>query len=151
VSAPPSTAVRWRPSPLILKAAVSAPANPPARNLYDRIHTRFAAIGGAELEIPHAIRRGNRPVSTDVPPLYQHPLGDDARANPAPEIAAWGIRPAAGTALHRRVCQAEILSGLAIMPKAAAARSWKPPHMHVRGGFRGQGPPFDMQPQSPYA
>ena len=34
----------------ILQLAVAAP--PPGRNLYERIHARFAALGGVELDLP---------------------------------------------------------------------------------------------------
>jgi plasmid stability protein len=36
----------------ILKTALSAAGVPAARNLYDRIHGRFARLGGVELELP---------------------------------------------------------------------------------------------------
>jgi plasmid stability protein len=36
----------------ILQAALSLPAKKQARALYDRIHDRFAAIGGVDLELP---------------------------------------------------------------------------------------------------
>jgi antitoxin FitA len=36
----------------ILQTALSAAAGVPARNLYDRIHARFAQLGGIDLELP---------------------------------------------------------------------------------------------------
>ena len=36
----------------ILQSALSASGAPPARNLYERIHARFARLGGIELELP---------------------------------------------------------------------------------------------------
>jgi len=36
----------------ILQAALTTPARKPTRSFYDRIHDRFAAIGGVELELP---------------------------------------------------------------------------------------------------
>jgi len=36
----------------ILQTALSAAGLPAARNLYDRIHGRFARLGGVELELP---------------------------------------------------------------------------------------------------
>jgi plasmid stability protein len=35
-----------------LQGALSASGAPPARNLYERIHARFARLGGIELELP---------------------------------------------------------------------------------------------------
>jgi plasmid stability protein len=36
----------------ILQSALNVPAKQPARSFYDRIHDRFAAIGGVDLELP---------------------------------------------------------------------------------------------------
>ena len=36
----------------ILQDAVKIPSRKPARSFYDRIHDRFAAIGGVDLELP---------------------------------------------------------------------------------------------------
>jgi plasmid stability protein len=36
----------------ILQAALSAAGRPQGRNLYERIHARFAPLGGADLELP---------------------------------------------------------------------------------------------------
>jgi plasmid stability protein len=36
----------------ILQSALSASGAPPARNLYERIHARFARLGGIDLELP---------------------------------------------------------------------------------------------------
>jgi plasmid stability protein len=36
----------------ILQTLLQEPDQPPKRNLYDRIHDRFAAVGGVDLEIP---------------------------------------------------------------------------------------------------
>jgi plasmid stability protein len=36
----------------ILRAALSEPARPAGRNLYDRIRARFAPLGGVSLELP---------------------------------------------------------------------------------------------------
>ncbi len=36
----------------ILQTILQEPAQRPKRNLYDRIHDRFAAIGGVDLELP---------------------------------------------------------------------------------------------------
>jgi len=36
----------------ILQAALSTTGRAPARNLYDRIHARFAALGGVDLDLP---------------------------------------------------------------------------------------------------
>ena len=36
----------------ILQTALSDPGKPPAHNLYERIHDRFAALDGVELELP---------------------------------------------------------------------------------------------------
>ncbi len=36
----------------ILQSALSAASAPQARNLYDRIRARFAALGGVDLELP---------------------------------------------------------------------------------------------------
>jgi plasmid stability protein len=36
----------------ILLSALGSPPRPRERNLYERIHARFAALGGAELELP---------------------------------------------------------------------------------------------------
>jgi antitoxin FitA len=36
----------------ILQDVLKSPSMKPARSLYDRIHDRFAALGGAELELP---------------------------------------------------------------------------------------------------
>jgi plasmid stability protein len=36
----------------ILQTALSTSAKPPGRNLYERIHARFAPLGGVELELP---------------------------------------------------------------------------------------------------
>ncbi len=36
----------------ILQATLKEPSRKPVRNLYDRIHDRFAAIGGVDLELP---------------------------------------------------------------------------------------------------
>jgi plasmid stability protein len=36
----------------ILQTALNAGGTPLARNLYDRIHERFARLGGVELELP---------------------------------------------------------------------------------------------------
>jgi antitoxin FitA len=36
----------------ILQTALSGAGRTPARNLYDRIHARFAPLGGVDLELP---------------------------------------------------------------------------------------------------
>jgi plasmid stability protein len=36
----------------ILRAALSGSRRPPSRNLYERIHARFAPLGGVNLELP---------------------------------------------------------------------------------------------------
>jgi antitoxin FitA len=36
----------------ILQLALADNRRPPERNLYDRIHDRFAALGGVDLELP---------------------------------------------------------------------------------------------------
>jgi plasmid stability protein len=36
----------------IMQTALTPPGNPRGRNLYDRIHARFAALGGVDLELP---------------------------------------------------------------------------------------------------
>jgi antitoxin FitA len=36
----------------ILQQALNASERPATRNLYDRIHARFAALGGVDLELP---------------------------------------------------------------------------------------------------
>ena len=36
----------------ILQAALGETPRPPARNLYERIHARFAALGGVDLDLP---------------------------------------------------------------------------------------------------
>jgi antitoxin FitA len=36
----------------ILRTALSGATGPRVRNLYDRIHARFAALGGVTLELP---------------------------------------------------------------------------------------------------
>jgi antitoxin FitA len=36
----------------ILQSAVGESRRPPERNLYDRIHARFAALGGVDLDLP---------------------------------------------------------------------------------------------------
>jgi antitoxin FitA len=36
----------------ILQAVLNAPARPAGRNLYERIHARFAPLGGVDLELP---------------------------------------------------------------------------------------------------
>jgi plasmid stability protein len=36
----------------ILQAALGSSRPPPSRNLYERIHARFAAIGGVDLDLP---------------------------------------------------------------------------------------------------
>jgi plasmid stability protein len=36
----------------ILQTALTVAGRKPARNLYDRIHARFAPLGGVELELP---------------------------------------------------------------------------------------------------
>jgi antitoxin FitA len=36
----------------ILQAALSGSKWPPGRNLYERIHARFAPLGGVDLELP---------------------------------------------------------------------------------------------------
>ena len=36
----------------ILQSALSASDAPPPRSLYDRIHQRFARLGGVDLELP---------------------------------------------------------------------------------------------------
>jgi antitoxin FitA len=36
----------------ILQTALAGTAKKPGRSLYDRIHDRFAAIGGVDLELP---------------------------------------------------------------------------------------------------
>ncbi len=36
----------------ILRSALSGPARPEGRDLYDRIHARFAPLGGANIELP---------------------------------------------------------------------------------------------------
>ena len=36
----------------ILQPALSAPERPAVRSLYDRIHARFAALGGVDLDLP---------------------------------------------------------------------------------------------------
>ncbi|HEX4768173.1 MAG TPA: plasmid stabilization protein [Lichenihabitans sp.] len=36
----------------ILQQALNAPRRPAERNLYDRIHARFAVLGGVELDLP---------------------------------------------------------------------------------------------------
>lgn len=36
----------------ILQAALEEPPRPPERNLYERIHARFAALGGVDLDLP---------------------------------------------------------------------------------------------------
>jgi antitoxin FitA len=36
----------------ILQTALMGPALPPARNLYDRVHARFARLGGVDLKLP---------------------------------------------------------------------------------------------------
>jgi plasmid stability protein len=36
----------------ILRTALEAPAKKATRSLYERIHDRFAAIGGVDLELP---------------------------------------------------------------------------------------------------
>jgi antitoxin FitA len=35
-----------------LQLALAENRRPPERNLYDRIHDRFAALGGVDLELP---------------------------------------------------------------------------------------------------
>jgi plasmid stability protein len=39
----------------ILQTVLTGPVRPPGRNLYERIHARFAPLGGVNLELP---RRG---------------------------------------------------------------------------------------------
>jgi plasmid stability protein len=36
----------------ILQTALGESARPPARNLYESIHARFAALGGVDLDLP---------------------------------------------------------------------------------------------------
>ena len=36
----------------ILQTALMGPALPPGRNLYERVHARFARLGGVDLELP---------------------------------------------------------------------------------------------------
>jgi plasmid stability protein len=36
----------------ILQTTLKAPERPPGRNLYERIHARFAPLGGVDLELP---------------------------------------------------------------------------------------------------
>jgi plasmid stability protein len=36
----------------ILQTALTASPRPPVRNLYDRIHARFAALGGVDIDLP---------------------------------------------------------------------------------------------------
>lgn len=36
----------------ILQTALGESPRPPARNLYERVHGRFAALGGIELKLP---------------------------------------------------------------------------------------------------
>jgi antitoxin FitA len=36
----------------ILQTALTGPALPPERNLYDRVRVRFARLGGVDLELP---------------------------------------------------------------------------------------------------
>ena len=36
----------------ILQTALDASGRPPGRNLYERIHARFAPLGGVDLELP---------------------------------------------------------------------------------------------------
>jgi plasmid stability protein len=36
----------------ILQVALSGPGRPSGRNVYQRIHARFAPLGGIELELP---------------------------------------------------------------------------------------------------
>jgi plasmid stability protein len=36
----------------ILQTALGEAARPPERNLYERIHARFATLGGVDLELP---------------------------------------------------------------------------------------------------
>jgi plasmid stability protein len=36
----------------ILRTALQGAARSPGRNLYDRIHARFASLGGVDLELP---------------------------------------------------------------------------------------------------
>jgi plasmid stability protein len=36
----------------ILQTALGEPPSPPAPNLYERIHARFAALGGVDLDLP---------------------------------------------------------------------------------------------------
>src|SRR6516162_3274198 len=64
----------------ILQTALSAGGTPPARNLYDRIHERFARLGGVELELPPRVRRASRPASSDVPAGHECPVRTDESA-----------------------------------------------------------------------
>jgi len=36
----------------ILQTALGEPLRPPERSLYERIHARFAALGGVDLDLP---------------------------------------------------------------------------------------------------
>ncbi len=48
----------------ILQTALTGAARKPGRSLYDRIHDRFAAIGGVDLELPPR-ERGREPPRFD--------------------------------------------------------------------------------------
>ncbi len=37
---------------MLLQAALSGPGRPSGRDLYERIHARFAPLGGVNLELP---------------------------------------------------------------------------------------------------
>lgn len=56
-------------------------------NLYERVRTRFAPLGGVDLDCPRATPRASHPTSSDVRRRYQHPLFHMA-PTPAPVVAA---------------------------------------------------------------
>jgi antitoxin FitA len=79
----------------ILQAALSGPGRPPAHNLYERIHARFAPLGGG------ANPPASRPAATDVRPGHQRPV----RNGPTAFISG---QPAE-LLFTASICQAEVL------------------------------------------
>ncbi len=126
----------------ILQTALGKSSHLPTRNLYERIHSRFAVLGGVDLDLPPRERSANRrsSISLGVYPRHQRLVCNHARSAGAELLFT--------TALS----QAEILSGLAIMPEGrrrrdleAAARA-----MFVED-FDGRVLPFDSRAAAAYA
>jgi hypothetical protein len=86
------------------------------RHLYDRVRARFAPLGGVDLELPPREPVCETPQVRLMLILDTNMLSEIMRPEPDRKIADWIVRQPSDEMFTAAGCQAEILSGLAIMP-----------------------------------